>query len=120
MAEGSSHILSKLWPLTRTNWHTNGESSYGTRGGPFEPGLWGGSTHRDDKVYLHIMGWPAETLRLPSLKQRVDSARCLNRSRALHYGCKVEWKHQEDGFEISVPVNLRDALDAIVELAVEK
>ena len=48
----------------------NGESIYGTRGGPFEPGLWGASTQRGNKVYVHVLAWPGETLHLA----RVESA----------------------------------------------
>ena len=61
-----------------------GESIYGTRGGPFvAPGLeearfntdgdnfalpggdwWGGSTHKGNAIYLHILRWPADTITL--------------------------------------------------------
>lgn len=33
----------------------NGESIYGTRGGPIEPQEWGVSTHREDRIYVHIL-----------------------------------------------------------------
>jgi alpha-L-fucosidase len=91
----------------------NGESIYATRGGPFEPGEWGASTHRDDKVFLHILSWPAETLRLPPAKLTVKSARRLA-------GGAVEWKQTDGGLEISLPSSQRDALDTIIELSVEK
>jgi alpha-L-fucosidase len=89
----------------------NGESVYGTRGGPFEPGLWGASTRRGNKVYVHILSWPGDTLRLPPLDQAVKSARRLN-------GGEVQWKQAANGVEISVPDAQRDPLDTIVELTV--
>jgi alpha-L-fucosidase len=92
---------------------SNGESIYGTRGGPFEPGLWGASTQRDEKIFVHIVSWLGETLRLPPLKQTVKSARRL-------HGGDVQWKQTANGLEISVPLNQRDAVDTIVELRVEK
>jgi alpha-L-fucosidase len=91
----------------------NGESIYSTRGGPFQLGQWGASTQRENKVYLHILSWPAEVLRLPPAKLTVKSARRLA-------GSAVEWKQTDGGLEISVPSSQRDALDTIIELTVEK
>ena len=89
----------------------NGDSIYSTGGGPFQPGEWGTSTHRDNKVYLHILSWPAETLRLPPVKQKFSSARLLK-------GGEVQWKQTDSGLEISLPAQRRDPLDTIVELTV--
>ena len=91
----------------------SGESIYSTRGGPFEPGQWGASTNHDSKVYLHILSWPRETLRLPPVKQTFKSARRLN-------GGEIQWKQTDSGLEISLPATQRDALDTIIELTVEK
>ena len=92
---------------------SNGESIYGTRGGPFEPGLWGASTQRGNKVYVHVLSWPGETLRLAPLKQTCQSARRLN-------GGEIQWKQTDALLEISVPANQRDPLDTIVELTIQK
>ena len=44
----------------------NGESIYGTRGGPFKPGEYGGSTRRDKTIYVHVLKWPeTSVLKLP-------------------------------------------------------
>ena len=91
----------------------NGESVYGTRGGPFEPGLWGASSQRGNKVYVHVLSWPGETLRLPPLDHTVKSARRLN-------GGEVQWKQAVNGVEISLPDSQRDPLDTIVELTVAR
>jgi alpha-L-fucosidase len=91
----------------------NGESIHSTRGGPFQPGLWGAGTQRDNKFFLHILSWPAETLRLPPVKQTFKSARRLN-------GAAVQWKQTDGGLEISIPAQQRDPLDTVVELTVEK
>lgn len=48
-----------------------GESVYGTRGGPYRNGDWGGSTCRDRRVYLHVFRWHGDSLTLPPLKARV-------------------------------------------------
>ena len=89
----------------------NGESIYGTRGGPFEPGLWGASTERADKVYVHVLAWPGEILRLPGMNHAVRSAHLLK-------GGEVQWKQAANSVEISVPTAQRDPLDTIIELTV--
>ncbi len=33
----------------------NGESIYGTTGGPYKPGPWGVSTRKENKIYIHIL-----------------------------------------------------------------
>ena len=33
----------------------NGESIYGTRGGPIAPRSWGVTTQRGNKIYLHVL-----------------------------------------------------------------
>jgi alpha-L-fucosidase len=43
----------------------NGESIYGTRGGPFSPRNWGAVTQKGNKVYVHILDWPDEILAMP-------------------------------------------------------
>lgn len=44
-----------------------GESIYATKGGPYPSWTWGGSTQRDEIVYLHVQHWPhhENRLRLP-------------------------------------------------------
>ena len=55
-----------------------GESIYGTRGGPYKPGLWGVSTRRGNTVYLHItQKWPGGVLALPPLPAKVTGYRAL-------------------------------------------
>ena len=55
----------------------NGESIYGTRGGPVTPRNWGATTQRGAKVYVHVLEWPDRVLSIPSWGARVVSARLL-------------------------------------------
>lgn len=57
---------------------TYGEAVYGTRGGPYKNGAWGGSCHKGKKLYLHVFEWPADGLKLGALPAKVLSARILN------------------------------------------
>ncbi len=90
-----------------------GESIYGTRGGPIEPQPWGVTTHRDNKVYLHILQWPKEKLMLDSIPQNIVKASCLT-------GGKVSLSRTDQGYEILVASADRDPMDTIVVLDMEK
>lgn len=57
---------------------TNGESVYGTRGGPVPPRPWGVTTRKDNKVYVHILDWQDDDLWLP-LDAQVKRASVLGR-----------------------------------------
>ncbi len=48
-----------------------GESIYGTRGGPYIDGPWGGATHQGNTVYLHLYGDNNGTLTLPALPAKI-------------------------------------------------
>jgi alpha-L-fucosidase len=55
-----------------------GESIYETRGGPYKPGTWGGSTRKGNKVYLHIMQKiEGGILELPKLPYKINSYKLL-------------------------------------------
>jgi alpha-L-fucosidase len=56
----------------------NGESIYGTRGGPVSPRTWGVTTRRDDTVFVHILDWPDRVLSLPTWGERVVGAHLLD------------------------------------------
>ena len=62
-----------------------GESIYGTRGGPVEPGPWGVTTQKGNQVYVHVLDWNSPTLALPSPGKRVRSARLLRDGSAVKY-----------------------------------
>lgn len=92
----------------------NGRSIYATRGGPWKFGEWGGSTRRGTTVYLHVIRWPGETLRLPTIPdRRVKSARLLA-------GETISFEQSEDAIEIKVPKSLQRPMDTIVELTLDK
>jgi alpha-L-fucosidase len=85
----------------------NGESIYGTRGGPVSPRPWGVTTQKDNKVYVHLLDWEDESLALPPLPGKVVSARILN-------GGVVVWREDPAGVVLRVPKAGRDELDTVV------
>jgi alpha-L-fucosidase len=107
-----------------------GESIYATRGGPFvapdekkrpanahgfalaEGNWWGGSTHKGNDIYLHILRWPSDSIALPPMARRIV------RHSALTGGDAVV-KQSASGIEVRVPVARRHAVDTIVKLELD-
>ncbi|MFV0592039.1 MAG: alpha-L-fucosidase [Draconibacterium sp.] len=54
-----------------------GHTIYNTKGGPWYPENWGGSTYKGNKAYVHITGEADDRLVLPSLNNKVIKANCL-------------------------------------------
>jgi alpha-L-fucosidase len=86
----------------------NGESIYGTRGGPLAPRPWGVTTRKDDKVYVHLLDWEDEALALPALGGKVTAARMLVG------GAPVAFREDAGGVVLRVPKAGRDELDTVV------
>jgi alpha-L-fucosidase len=91
----------------------NGDSIYGTRGGPIAPRDWGATTKRGDKIYVHVLDWPDPTLLVPPLGSRVRAARLLRDA------SKVDFVQHDLGVLLQVPLDRRDPLDTVVELQIE-
>jgi alpha-L-fucosidase len=92
---------------------THGESVYGTRGGPYRPGEWGVSTHRERSLYVHVLQWPKEgPLALPALERRVVAASVVG-------GGAAEVKQASSGVEIHVAPEHRRPIDTVVRLALD-
>jgi alpha-L-fucosidase len=89
-----------------------GEAIYGTRGGPFAAGPWGGSTHRGRTVYLHILDWPEDTLTLPALERKIVASQSLT-------GRTVSVRQMDEGIEVDVPPPDREAMDTIIVLELD-
>ena len=90
-----------------------GQSIYGTRGGPWRTEPWGGSTHRGETIYLHVLEWPADTLVLPALSQRITDARLLTAEG------EVSWIQDDETVRVFVTQAQRDSIDTLIELTVE-
>jgi alpha-L-fucosidase len=90
-----------------------GESIYGTRGGPFKPGDYGVSTRKSNTIYLHVLEWLDDTLRLPAIPAKVVRSRVLG-------GGKAGVRQTEVGLEVSVPKSDRQPVDTIVALELDR
>jgi alpha-L-fucosidase len=86
----------------------NGETIYGTRGGPFKPRNWGAVTAKGNKLYVHVIDWQDEVLALPAV-DKVKSASLFST------GAKVDVKQVEGATLIRLPQQ-RDPIDTIIVL----
>jgi len=90
----------------------HGESIYGTRGGPFMPGDWGVSTHKDRSIYLHILNFDADTVTLPPMDVEIVSAKLIS-------GGDVAFTQSEDAITVTVERERQQVIDTIVELTLD-
>ena len=87
----------------------NGDTIYGTRGGPITPRSWGVSTQKGGGVFLHVLDWTDEYLALPELPG-ITGAHVFGSNAAL------EIKPLNGGLLLRLPKEKRDAIDTIVVL----
>lgn len=88
----------------------NGESIYGTRGGPWLPGDYGVSTHKGKTVYLHVLRTPKSgTLELPNLPLRVIKMTDMS-------GNAVSYTQDDKRTSIKLHSTGPDAIDVIVKV----
>ena len=87
----------------------NGESIYGTRGGPIAPHPWGVTTQKGNRVYVHVLENQDQALLIPALPSKVHAAKLLGT------GAAVEYTQTDSGVILKVP-QAPDAIDTIVVL----
>ena len=87
----------------------NGETVYGTRGGPIPPRSWGVSTQKDGKTYVHILDLKDEYLALPAVPG-------VKQAHLYRANTQIELKALDGGMLLRVPASLRDPIDTIIVL----
>ena len=91
-----------------------GESIYATQGGPYKPGPWGVSTHKGDKVYLHVMQDLTDgTLSLPNLPAKITSASLLT-------GGDVSFTQSDVEVKFKLSGNDTKAINTVIVLDLEQ
>jgi alpha-L-fucosidase len=88
----------------------NGESIYGTRGGPLPPRPWGVTTQKGSRVYVHVLDWPDRVLALPKPPRPVRSASYLKDGR------KVVATEDADALLLRLDPAAADPIDTVVVL----
>jgi alpha-L-fucosidase len=87
----------------------NGESIYGTRGGPVTPRPWGVTTQTKDKIFVHVLDWSDELLALPDMG-------AVRNARVLDSGQTVVLNRMSGGVVLRLPQSNRDPIDTIIVL----
>ena len=90
------------------------EAIYGTRGGPFKNGKWGGSTHHENIVYVFAKDWKGDTLTLGPLQQKITAAKKLTD------GSPVDFKQDDAGVILTLPAATRDPGFTVIALTLDK
>jgi alpha-L-fucosidase len=102
-------VLEGLAPWTKKY----GEAIYGTRGGPWVNGSWGGSTHRESTVYVHIFQWNNGALTLRPLKEKILKALALT-------GGEVRFEQTNSGLTFSMSREYQDPTVTLIKLTLDR
>lgn len=90
---------------------TNGESIYGTTHGPIPDQPWGVTTLKPGRLFLHVFTRPADgVVIVPDMTGTVRDAHLLGSTGSLH------WKSEGSDLHVTVPRDLPDARDSVVEV----
>ena len=89
---------------------TNGETIYGTTGGPITARDWGVTTQKGNKVYIHILDWQDESLVIPSWGKKIKSAKLFADK------SPIKFIDNEFGIALKIPQSKLNDVDTIVEL----
>ncbi len=90
----------------------NGQSIYGTRGGPWKPGNYGVSTRKGKTIYVHVLNWNGDAIQLPAIRAKIVSAKLLS-------GGKAEVRQSADGISLRVAPEKRQEIDTIIALKLD-
>ncbi len=113
MPDGRMDMFHKKRLLELGAWlENNGESIYETDGGPFKPNEYSASTRKGNKIYLHVLDWPAEKLSIPKIDQEIVKSYILN-------GEEFEIKYKSDLMEVSIPENHRKSRNTILVFEID-
>lgn len=90
-----------------------GESIYGTRGGPYMNGPWGGATCKGKTVYLHLLNWDGKAMRFKALPATVNKA-------TVQTGGRVKVTQSPDGLVLACETSGQNQTDTIVKLELDR
>lgn len=91
----------------------NGESIYGTRGGPLANGAWGGTTWKANRLYVHVIEWRRNFVSLPKTAARRMQVRSLT-------AASVECVETADAVQLSVPEKNRQDIDTVIAVEYDR
>jgi alpha-L-fucosidase len=90
----------------------NGETVYGTRGGPVSPKSWGVTTQKGNKIFVHILNAEENSILLPEFGKKVKNITLFST------GAKLKFKQDSFGIAVSVPSEIIDETDTILVIEI--
>jgi alpha-L-fucosidase len=106
---GELENLQKFKPWIKTF----GESVYGTEGGPYISGQWGGSCMKGNTLYLHVFEWTDGKLELPALPRKVLQCEELG-------GEKVTCSQRAGSMILKLDKGKKRGLHSVIKLKLEE
>jgi hypothetical protein len=91
---------------------TNGQSIYGTRGGPFKSTSALVSTRKGNIVYVHVLKWSDEMITLPPLRKKIVKSQLL-------MGGTASVAQTDSGITLTVSQPDLQNIDVIVKLTLD-
>jgi alpha-L-fucosidase len=86
----------------------NGETIYGTRGGPVPPKSWGVTTYKNNKVYVHLLNNGEDNILIPDFGKKVKSISSFSSA------AKLKFKQDAFGITVAIPNDIKDETDTIL------
>jgi alpha-L-fucosidase len=93
----------------------NQEAVYGTRGGPYLPTEKMVSTHKENKIYLHLLSNPGKKLVL-SLEEGIS----VRSARFLQDNTSLEVSRDKETLTLNLPGKLPDEMATVIELTLDR
>lgn len=90
----------------------NGETIYGTRGGPVAPKSWGVTTYKNNKVFVHVLNAEDNNLLIPDFGKKVKSITAFSSS------VKLKFKQDAFGITVAIPEEIKDETDTILVIEI--
>jgi alpha-L-fucosidase len=91
---------------------TNGESIYGTRGGPYIPTNNYACTRKGNVIYIHAFSFKGSSLVLPNLPAKIISASRID-------GTPVVFQNKRDGLTITIEPQKQDSIVTLIKLTID-
>ena len=91
----------------------NGESIYGTKGGPFLPDSVRTSTFKANRIYVHLFDLSKSKIELPSIKETIIKAEILN-------GPAVSFEQKESKIFLNLPAEKSNEPTKIILLTLNQ
>lgn len=91
-----------------------GHTIYETRGGPFKPADWGVSTHKENKIYLHLLNWlgGSSVITLPDIGMEITACSVVG-------GNKLGFTTENNEIIINIEGETLNPINTIIEIEVK-